>query len=76
MVSVLPLALLASALPRLVGARSIIAIGSTSLFSKADSDDAKDRATARKLERAEAALADWCGAPGRRLDGAAPDPGL
>ena len=63
-VSILPLALLASALPRLEGARSIIAIGSTSLFSKADSDDAKDRATARKLERAEAALANWCGREG------------
>ena len=60
-VSILPLALLVSALPRLKGARSIIAIGSTSLFSKAESDEAKDRATARKLERAEAALAEWCG---------------
>jgi nucleoside-diphosphate-sugar epimerase len=63
-VSVLPLALLASVLPRLAGARSLIAIGSTSLFSKADSDEAKDRATARKLERAEAALAAWCGEHG------------
>ena len=58
-VSVLPLALLAAALPRLAGARAVVAVGSTSLFSKADSDDAADRATARKLERAEATLADW-----------------
>lgn len=58
-VSTLPLALLASVLPQLAGARSIIAIGSTSLLSKADSDEAKDRAIARKLERSETALADW-----------------
>ncbi len=58
-VSVLPLALLARALPRLAGARAVVAIGSTSLFSKADSDDPQERATARKLERAEAALAEW-----------------
>lgn len=63
-VSVLPLALLAASLDRLVGARAIIAIGSTSLHSKADSDDPKDRATARKLARAEATLADWCGRHG------------
>lgn len=63
-VSVLPLALLAASLDRLAGARSIVAIGSTSLHSKADSDDPKDRATARKLARAEAALADWCGGRG------------
>ena len=59
-VSVLPLALLAASLDRLVGARAVIAIGSTSLHSKADSDDPKDRATARKLARAEAALEEWC----------------
>ena len=63
-VSVLPLALLATSLDRLRGARSVVAIGSTSLHSKADSDDPKDRATARKLGRAEAALADWCGRHG------------
>ena len=63
-VSVLPLALLAASLDRLVGARSIVAIGSTSLHSKADSDDPRDRATARKLGRAEAALAEWCGRHG------------
>ena len=58
-VSVLPLALLAEILPCLAGARSVIAVGSTSLFSKRDSDEARDRATAAKLARAEAALADW-----------------
>jgi uncharacterized protein YbjT (DUF2867 family) len=63
-VSVLPLALLAASLDHLTGARAIIAIGSTSLHSKADSDDPKDRATARKLARAEATLADWCGRHG------------
>ncbi len=63
-VSVLPLALLASTLPRLAGIRSLVAIGSTSLFSKAESDDPKDRATARKLARAEAALAAWAAREG------------
>ena len=63
-VSVLPLALLAEALPRLAGARSVVAIGSTSLFSKAASDEAKDRATARKLGEAEAALAAWAAREG------------
>lgn len=58
-VSVLPLALLADVLPCLVGARAVVAVGSTSLFSKADSDEARDRATAAKLARAEAALAAW-----------------
>lgn len=58
-VSVLPLGLLADVLPRLAGARAVIAVGSTSLFSKADSDEARDRASARKLARAEAQLADW-----------------
>ncbi len=63
-VSMLPLALLAEILPRLAGARAIVAIGSTSLFSKADSDEARDRATARKLELAEAALAAWAARQG------------
>ncbi len=59
-ISVLPLAVLAGALPRLAGARAIIAIGSTSLFSKTVSDDESERATARKLERAEALVMRWC----------------
>ncbi len=59
-ISVLPLAVLAGALPRLRGARAIIAIGSTSLFSKTVSDDENERATARKLERAEALVTQWC----------------
>ena len=63
-VSVLPLTLLAAVLPRLAGARALIAVGSTSLFSKADSDEAKDRATAGKLGQAEAALAAWAAREG------------
>ena len=58
-VSILPLDVLAAVLPRLRGARAIVAVGSTSLHSKAGSDDPAERATARKLERAEAALAAW-----------------
>jgi len=63
-VSVLPLAVLAGALPRLAGARCIVAIGSTSLFSKAESDDTEERATARKLERAEAVIMARCAEDG------------
>lgn len=58
-VSVLPLSVLAGLLPRLTRARCIVAVGSTSLFSKAESDDPEERATARKLERAEAAVMAW-----------------
>ena len=63
-ISVLPLAVLAGALPRLTGARAIIAIGSTSLFSKTASDDENERATARKLERAESMVMRWCAQEG------------
>jgi len=63
-VSVLPLAVLAGALPRLTSARCIVAVGSTSLFSKAGSVDPGERATARKLERAEAAVMAWCAEDG------------
>jgi len=63
-VSVLPLAVLASLLPRLAGARCIVAVGSTSLFSKAGSDDPKEQATARKLERAEAVIMARCAEDG------------
>ena len=63
-ISVLPLAVLAGALPRLMGARAIIAIGSTSLFSKTVSDDENERATASKLERAETLVMRWCAQEG------------
>ncbi len=63
-VSVLPLAVLASLLPRLAGARCIVAVGSTSLFSKAGSDDPKEQATARKLDRAEAVIMARCAEDG------------
>jgi len=63
-VSVLPLAVLANLLPRLAGARCIVAVGSTSLFSKAGSDDLKEQATARKLHRAEAEVMARCAEDG------------
>lgn len=59
-VSILPLAALIRMLPHLSGAGSIIAIGSTSLFSKARSADPQDRQAARSLDDAEAALMAWC----------------
>lgn len=59
-VSILPLAALIRMLPHLSGAGSIIAIGSTSLFSKARSADPRDRQAARSLAEAEAALTAWC----------------
>jgi nucleoside-diphosphate-sugar epimerase len=57
--SLLPLWMLAEFLPHFIGAQSIIATGSTSRFSKADSDDVQERATAEKLQAAEAALTRW-----------------
>ena len=58
-VSFLPLWILGDVLPRLAGASSIIATGSTSRFSKANSGDAKERSTAAKLERAERTIQTW-----------------
>lgn len=64
LVSVLPLDVLAAALPRLGRAHSLVAVGSTSLFSKAGSRDPADRATAEKLGRAEAAVMAWAAGQG------------
>jgi nucleoside-diphosphate-sugar epimerase len=62
--SAVSLWVLVEALPRLTGVRAIIAVGSTSVFGKADSVDAGERATADKLRNAEAALKFWCAARG------------
>jgi len=58
-ISLLPLWILAQYLPRFIGVKAIIAIGSTSLFSKAESADSIERATAAKLESAEQAFQEW-----------------
>jgi nucleoside-diphosphate-sugar epimerase len=58
--SLLPLWVLARYLPRFIGVNAIIALGSTSLFSKAASTDAAERSTAAGLEAAEKAFQDWC----------------
>lgn len=49
--------------PRL---RRVVALSSTSVHSKRDSDDPDERALAARLAEAEAALAAWCGARGVR----------
>ena len=59
-ISLLPLWVLAQSLPRFIGVKSIVAVGSTSLFSKAASPDQKERATAIRLESAESAIQEWC----------------
>ena len=59
-ISLLPLWVLARYLPRFIGVNSIIAMGSTSLFSKAGSTDAVERATVIGLEAAEKTFQDWC----------------
>ena len=59
-ISLLPLWVLAQYLPRFIGAKAIVAIGSTSRFSKAESVDAQERLIAEKLERAEQVLIEWC----------------
>jgi hypothetical protein len=59
-ISLLPLAVLSQILPRLAKSRSIIALGSTSRFSKANSNDPAERAFAENLELAENILKPWC----------------
>ncbi|MDP9127054.1 MAG: NAD-dependent epimerase/dehydratase [Pseudomonadota bacterium] len=59
-ISLLPLWVLATYLPRFIGVNSIIALGSTSLFSKVGSSDSVERATAAGLEVAENNLREWC----------------
>ena len=63
-ISLLPLPVLISVLPRLTGIRSIAALGSTSVFSKATSDEESERKTAAKLAAAEQDLENWCGTHG------------
>ncbi len=59
-VSLIPLWLLAQFLPRFMGVKSIIAVGSTSVFAKAASDSAKERKTAADLQHAEDLIRAWC----------------
>src|ERR1700722_15091214 len=59
-VSLLPLWVLAQFLPRFIGVKAIIAVGSTSLFTKAGSSNRNERAVAASLEQAEAAMQTWC----------------
>lgn len=58
--STLPLWLLPPVLPRLAGARQIIAFGSTSQSVKRTSTDPAERALAARLSRAEQDLAQGC----------------
>jgi hypothetical protein len=59
-ISLLPLFVLPTILDRLAGAGQIVALGSTSLFSKAVSADPAERASAEKLAAAEQTLQRWC----------------
>lgn len=58
--SLLPLWLLTQFLPRFIGVKAIIAVGSTSLFSKAASPSEAERKLAADLENAEGLLREWC----------------
>ena len=58
-ISLLPLWVLTRFLPRFMGVETIIAVGSTSRFTKADSSDRIEQATAAKLAQAEAELQQW-----------------
>lgn len=51
--SLLPLWLLPDCLPRLAAARQIVAVSTTSLFSKADSGDPREAALAQRIATAE-----------------------
>ena len=64
LISLLPLPVLIPMLPGLRGAGAIVALGSTSRFSKAQSSDPDDRVSAAALERAEGTLVDWCTSAG------------
>ena len=59
-ISLIPLWLLAQFLPRFIGVKTIIAVGSTSLFSKAESVSEIERGMSTKLEQAELVLREWC----------------
>ncbi|MGB9152380.1 MAG: hypothetical protein WCD70_04750 [Alphaproteobacteria bacterium] len=58
-ISFAPLWLLAESLPRFVGIKSIIAIGSTSRYSKINSSDAHERSVATLLISAEETIQLW-----------------
>ncbi len=58
-ISLVPIWILAQHMLRFVGAQSIIAVSSTSRYSKADSNDPKERTTAENLEMAENILQTW-----------------
>lgn len=59
-ISLLPLWLLPDLLPRLAQCRHLIAFGSTSLFTKTDSEDPRERALAETLASAEANIVTAC----------------
>jgi len=59
-ISLLPLWILAQFLPRFIGIKRIIALGSTSRYSKVGSTDTKERSIAAHLELAEDILENWC----------------
>ena len=58
-ISLLPLPILVETLPDLGPVKAVVALGSTSRFSKAHSADPAECASARTLEDAETALAAW-----------------
>lgn len=63
-VSLLPLAVLADVLPALAGVDAVVALGSTSRFSKARSADDTERRHAERLAASEVTLATWSGRTG------------
>lgn len=63
-VSLLPLAVLADMLPALAGVDAVVALGSTSRFSKARSANVTERRHAEKLAVSEDALTVWSGRTG------------
>lgn len=58
-ISLLPLWVLSRHINRLMGAQSLIAVSSTSRFSKSASDDPKERAIADQLTMAENIITAW-----------------
>ena len=59
-VSLLPIPVLTQFLPRFIGVKAIIMIGSTRHFSHVKNQDEKDKSVVARLELSEEVLRSWC----------------
>ena len=59
-ISLLPLPCMAQFMPRFIGVKAIVAVGSASHFIKVRSKDPKEQSSARNVDLAESILRTWC----------------